>query len=217
MINKEKITRLDIYGENGERLLSTKAFNFPRDFFKIKGYELVSVRGNDLPVLKKAEQISIIFEYLNGTRIKCKSKVDISTPQQMNFHVDDGVVLEERRRSFKVNTSEPAYILRIEREDDIIDLEEQQEVKILNINLTGILMKSDMDIKISDVLSLKMLDGAMELRAEILRRQMNTEGELVGYGCRFLDVTQSQEERLARYLFECQLAARDQRKKNESR
>ena len=37
MISKEKIKKLDIYTESGERILTTNRFTFPRDFFKIKG------------------------------------------------------------------------------------------------------------------------------------------------------------------------------------
>lgn len=216
MINKEKITKLDIYGENGQRLITTKAVTFPRDFFKLRGLELVSVKGSDLPLLRKDEQITAIFEYLNGTRIKCETKVDISTENQLNFHVDDGEVLEERRDSYKVSTCEPAYIFRIEHGEEVIDLEEESQATILNINLSGVLMKSSLKLEVSDVVTIKMLSDAMELRTEILRRQLDNYGELVGFGCRFLDVTHSQEEKLARYIFECQLAERE-RKKNEGR
>lgn len=216
MISKDKILKADIYKADGSHLLTTKAITFPRDFFKVKGYELVSIRSTKLPVIRKNDELTVVFEYSNGTRIRCKTKVDISTSEQMNFHVDDGEVLEERRNSYKVATKEPAYIIRLETQDDTIDLEEPFKVTILNINLSGILMHSDMELKIGDIVTIKLLNGNMELRTEILRRQFNNDGELVGYGCRFLDVTPSQEEKIARHLFECQLAERD-RKKNESR
>ncbi len=218
MINKEKIAKLDIYDENGKHVLTTKSFAFPRDFFKIKGYELVSIKGNSLPVIKKDEKITVIFQYLNSTRIQCTSKVDISTAYQLNFHVDEGVVLEERRGSYKVETCEPAYIVRIDRDDDVIDLEEEFKVTVLNINLTGIFMKCDMELKVGDVVTLRLLPDAdnMELQTEILRRQLDSDGNFLGYGCRFVIVTQPDEERIARHLLECQQAQRE-RRKNESR
>lgn len=216
MINKEKITKADIYDENGILLLSTKSITFPRDFFKLRGLELVSVKGNDLPIFHKDDKIKIIFEYMNGTRIECMSKVDISTDQQLNFHVGEGVVLEERRRSFKVETIEPAFIKRIERNEEVLDPETAQDATILNINLGGVLLKTDAELLVDDIIDLSIVPVPLDLRAKILRRQTDISGELVGYGCCFLDVTTIQEEKLARHLLECQLAERE-RRRNEGR
>lgn len=216
MINKEKITKADIYDENGNLLLSTKSVTFPRDFFKLKGLELVSIKGSDLPIFHKDDKIKIIFEYINGTRLECHSGVDISTDKQLNFHVGEGIVLEERRRSFKVTTVEPAFIMRIERNEEVFDLETKKDATILNINLGGVLLKSDAELVVGDIIDLSILPDPMYLRAKILRKQTDSSGELIGYGCCFLDVTTTQEERLARYLLECQLAERD-RRRNEGR
>lgn len=217
MISKEKIKKLDIYTESGERILTTNRFTFPRDFFKIKGYELVTVRGRDLPVLDKENVIDVIFEYVNGTRIKCRTHVDISTDSQLNFHVDDGEVLEERRRSYKVATKEAAYITLIERGEEVIELEEPFEATILNINLGGVLLRCDIELFPKDIVSFIFLPDNMEVKAEILRVQHDSEGGTDGYGCQFLGVTASQEERLARHLFECQMAERERMKQKESR
>lgn len=214
MINKDKIQRVDIYDQDGKRVLSTKAFSFPRDFFKIKGYELVAIKGNNLPMLSKGDRITVIFEYLNGTRIQCQTRIDLSTDLQLNFHVDDGMVLEERRGSYKVNTPGAfAKILHIERgEEEITELEEPYSAAILNINLTGVLMKCDMELSVGDIVRLKLLDDPIELNSEVLRLQLDNDGEFVGYGCRFLDVTPPQEEKIARFIFNCQLAERERRK-----
>lgn len=214
MLNKDKIQRLDIYDESGKRVLSTKSFLFPRDFFKIKGYELVAVKGNNLPLLSKDERITVIFEYLNGTRIECRTKADLSTGLQLNFHVDEGMILEERRGSFKVTThAAEARLLHIERgEDEVIDLEYPCDASIININLTGVLMKCDIELNEGDIVRMKLLDDPIELNSEVLRRQLDDNGTLIGYGCRFLDVTPPQEEKIARFIFNCQLAERERRK-----
>lgn len=218
MINKDKIQRLDIYDESGKRILSTKSFMFPRDFFKLKGLELVAVKGSNLPQLSKDEHITVIFEYLNGTRIECRTKIDLSTDLQLNFHVDDGMILEERRSSYKVNTPDAvAKILHIERgEDEVIDPEEPYIASIININLTGVLMSCDFEFTEGDIVRMSLLDDPIELNSEILRRQLDDKGGLIGYGCRFLDVTPPQEEKIARFIFNCQLAERE-RRKNEGR
>lgn len=214
MLNKDKIIKVDIYGEDGVRLLSTRSFAFPKDFFRIKGWELVAIKAKDLPVLKKEEKISAVFEYINGTRIKCETRVDISTSYQMNFRVDEGEVMEERRGSYKVNTpNATAHIIRIEKnEDEVIDMIEPYEAKIVNINLSGVLMSCDLKLSPGEVVTMRLLDDSVELRSEVLRRQLNDNGELVGYGCKFPDVTPAQEERIAKYILDCQLAERNRRK-----
>lgn len=211
MINKDKIKRVDVYNSSGKRIISTEAFGFPRDFFKIRGYELVSIRGSNLPIIPKTESIKVVFEYSTGTRIECITRADISMDNQLNFHVDDGVVLEERRGSYKVETPNAfAKILRIERGDEeITDLEDPYSAAILNINLTGVLMKCDIELQVGDIVVLKFLDDSVVLQTEILRLQLNDKGELIGYGCRFNNVSPSQEEKIARYIFECQLAERE--------
>lgn len=213
MINKDKITKADVYNEKGELMFTTRSITFPKDFFKLKGLELVSIRGNDLPFFKKSDVITVIFEYINGTRLKCVSKVDISTQYQLNFHVGEGEVLEERRRSFKVKTQEPTFIYRIERGEEIIDLEIPQRATVLNINLGGVLMTCEMELIPGDIVSQKVLPEGMDVRSRILRRQTDRDGNLIGYGCCFLDITAPQEEKIARHLMDCQLAERDRRRK----
>ena len=217
MISKEKIKKIDIYREDGERILTTNRFTFPRDFFKIKGYELVAIRGRGLPIVEKDHNIDVIFEYVNGTRIKCRTHADISTDQQLNFHVDDGEVLEERRRSYKVTTKEAAYITAIERGEEVIELEEPHEATILNINLGGVFLTCDIELFAGDFVDFIFLPDNMEVKAEILRVQRDTSGGVEGYGCRFLGITPSQEERLVRHLFECQMAERERLKQKEGR
>lgn len=210
MINKDKIRKVDIYCSDGKHMLCTSKIQFPRDFFKIRGWELVTVKSSGLPVFSKEDSFYAIFEYTDGTRIKCETRIDISTEYQLNFHVDEGMVLEERRNSFKVTTPNTfAYIIRIERGEEVIDLEEELKVRIININLTGVLMSCEIDLDPENIVTLKLLDGAMELRTEILRKQLDSAGELTGYGCRFLDVSPAQEEKIARYIFDCQLAERE--------
>ena len=53
MINKDKIVRVLIYsiGVGEKLLLATKSVYFPRDFFKVKGTDLVMLKCNDFPVI----------------------------------------------------------------------------------------------------------------------------------------------------------------------
>ncbi|MDE5577066.1 MAG: PilZ domain-containing protein [Oscillospiraceae bacterium] len=217
MINKDKINRVLVYNQRGRMLLSAKSVSFPKDFFKIKGMDLVMLKGTDFPLISKGEPVEAIFEYLNGDRIKYNTVIDICTEYQINFHVGEGEVLKERRRSFKVMVDmsgiSPFYI----RGEEMFAFDDPIELHIINLNLGGVFFSSNSGFEVGDQVMLNFLDGEMKLLTEILRIQRNDNGEIEGYGCRFLDVNQSQEERLARFIFDCQVLERDRRRALEAK
>ncbi len=216
MINKDKINRVLVYNQRGRMLLSTKSVSFPRDFFKIRGKDLVMLKGTDFPLISKGEPVEVIFEYFNGDRVKYNTLVDICTEYQINFHVGEGEVLQERRRSFKVmvdmNGLSPFYI----RGEEMFAFDDPIELHIINLNLGGVFFSSTSGFEVGDQVMLNFLDGEMKLLIEVLRVQRNDSGEIEGYGWRFLDVNQAQEERLARFIFDCQVMERDRRRAVES-
>ncbi len=216
MINKDKISRVLVYDAKGKLIISTKSVFFPKDFFKLKGKELVMLKGSDFPLISKGENIEVVFEYLNGTRIKYDTTIDLCTEYQINFHVGQGEVLEERRRSFKVsvdfNGLSPFFI----RGEEMYAFDDPIMLHFVNINLGGVYFSSNSEFEKGDQVMLNFLDGEMQLLAEILRVQKNDEGKIDGYGCRFLEVNQAQEERLARFIFDCQVLERERRKAKES-
>lgn len=216
MINKDKISRVLVYDAKGKLIISTKSVFFPKDFFKIRGKELVMLKGSDFPLISKGENIEVVVEYINGTRIKYDTTIDLCTEYQVNFHVGQGEVLEERRRSFKVsvdfNGLSPFFI----RGEEMYAFDDPIMLHFVNINLGGVYFNSNSEFELGDQVMLNFLDGEMQLLAEILRVQKNEEGEIDGYGCRFLDVNQAQEERLARFIFDCQVLERERRKAKES-
>lgn len=216
MINKDKISRVLVYDAKGKLMISTKSVFFPKDFFKIRGKELVMLKGADFPLISKGENIEVVVEYITGTRVKYDTTVDLCTEYQVNFHVGQGEVLEERRRSFKVsvdfNGLSPFYI----RGEEMYAFDDPIMLHFVNINLGGVFFNSNSEFEAGDQVMLNFLDGEMQLLAEILRVQKNDEGEIDGYGCKFLDINQSQEERLARFIFDCQVLERERRKAKES-
>ncbi len=209
MINKDKINRVLIYDLSGRLLVASKNISFPKDFFKIKGKELVMLKGRDFPLIANGEPIEAIFEYINGNRIKYKSSIDICTEYQINFHVGEGEVLEERRRSFKVTVDfdgiSPFYI----RGEEMYPFDDPIELHFINLNLGGVFFSSNSTFETGDQVMLSFFEDEMKLLAEILRVQRNEKGEVEGYGCKFLSVNQSLEERLARFIFDCQVAERE--------
>jgi len=218
MIKKDKIGRVVIYDNKERMLLATKSVYFPRDFFRIKDRDLVMIKGTDLPLIPKDEYIVAVFEYINGVRMKYTTSVDLSTESQMNFHVGDGIALEERRASYKINIEfevpSPFYI----RNEEIVSFDKPISIHVCNINLGGVYIKTDYDFETGDQLMLLMFGGEMELLTEILRAQKVLGTDTIdGFGCRFLSITQSQEERLARFIFDCQLAEREKQKQKRDK
>lgn len=218
MINKDKISRVLIYDQKGRLLVTTKSVSFPKDFFKIKGQDLVMLKGSGFPLISKGEYIDTVFEYINGTRMKYTTSIDLSTEYQINFHVGEGIALEERRHSFKINVSFNAIIPFYIRNEEMVTFDEPVTVGVVNLNLGGVYFRSDFDFEEGDQVMLSFMDGEMELLTDILRAQKKPDSDTVdGYGCRFLNITQAQEERLARYVFECQLAEREKLKERNSK
>ena len=215
MINKDKIKKVLVYNSAGKLLISTESVYFPRDFFKVRGSELVMLKGKDYPIISKDEQIEAIFVYISGDRVSYRTHVDLCTEYQVNFHVSDGELLQERRRSFKVTVdmdgSSPFYI----RGEEMYNFDAPVELHFLNLNLGGVLFSSNSTFEPGDQVMLHFMDNEMQLLAEVLRAQKDEKGNLVGYGCRFMNINQTQEEKLARFIFDCQVAERD--KKNSSK
>lgn len=209
MINKDKINRVLVYDLSGKLLIATKSVSFPKDFFKIKGKDLVMLKGTDFPLISNGEAIEAIFEYVNGNRVKYDTSIDLCTEYQVNFHVGEGETLKERRRSFKVtvdfNGISPFYI----RGEEMFSFDDPIELHFINLNLGGVYFTSNSTFEVGDQVMLHFLDGDMHLLAEILRIQRKEDGSVDGYGCRFLDVSHAQEERLARFIFDCQVAERE--------
>lgn len=218
MINKDKINRVLIYDQKGRLLVTTKSVSFPKDFFKIKGQDLVMLKGSGFPLISKGEYIDVVFEYINGTRMKYTTSIDLSTEYQINFHVGEGIALEERRQSYKINVSFDALIPFYIRSEEMVTFDEPVVVSVVNLNLGGVYFRSGFDFEEGDQVMLNFMNGEMELLTDILRAQKKPDSDTVdGYGCRFLNITQSQEERLARYVFECQLAEREKLKEKNSK
>ncbi len=209
MVNKEKITKVDVYDSGGNRVLSVKEVFFPRDFFKIKGKELVLIKGVNLPLLDKGQLIDVVFEYVNGTRVKYITTIDIATEFQINFHLGEGTELEERRRSFKVASCFHGHSDYFIRNEETFDHEEPIQLCFKDINIGGTFFRTSYIHQEGDQVMLSFLDGKIEILAEVLRVQDKDEKGEFGYGCKFLNVTHAQEETIARFIFDCQLAERE--------
>ena len=171
------------------------------------------LKGSGFPPVSRNEHIEAVFEYINGTRVKYKTVVDLSTEYQMNFHVGEGEAMEERRRSFKINVELAGVVHFYMRDEQVFSFDEPIDVEMKNINLGGVFFRSEYVFEKGDQVMLSFLDGKMEFLSDILRVQTKAgTDEVDGYGCRFLNVTPVQEEQLAKFIFDCQIAEREKRK-----
>jgi hypothetical protein len=218
MINKEKIQKLTVYDINDHMLFSVTPdkISFPKDFFKLNKTDLVVIKAKDLPVFFKGTQITVIFEYLTGLRMKYPTSVELGTEVQMNFRVGDGIALEERRRFYKVPVDFTGTATFMIRDDEVTPFEPPITLRFYDLNLGGVFFNSnDFEFVAGDQLQIIFIDGEMTLLTEVLRIQKNPDNTIKGYGARFLTVTAVQEERLSRFIFDCQLAERERRRRNE--
>ncbi len=211
LINKLNIIRLEIRNLEGKVLLTTQSFEFAKDFFAIKSNEFVIIKGNDLPEIPKGEPVDVYFYYRNGTRIKVRTGIDIASGQQINFHVgNDYIVMEEHRSSYKTNVDINGTVFTFKRGEDIFDFEKPYlTVHIHNINLGGVFISSAYEFTPDDLLSLQLIRDDLVLDTRILRRQLDEDGHIVGYGCCFEQVRSAQEAIISRFIFDCQLAERE--------
>lgn len=217
MINKDKISRVLLYDTDETLLFATQSVFFPKDFFKVKGMDFVMIKGTSLPTDMSGESIDVIFEYTNGTRVKYRTTVDLCTEYQMNFHVADGEILQERRRSFKVMVDMDGQSPFFIRGEEMFSFDDPVELHFVNLNLGGVFFATNSEFEPGDQVMLNFWDGEMSLLAEILRVQHNEDGEIEGYGCKFLDVNSAQEEKLAKFILDCQVLERERKRAAESR
>jgi hypothetical protein len=218
MINKEKIQKLTVYDINDHVLFSVPPdkISFPKDFFRSSKTDLVVIKAKDLPVYFKGTRIIVIFEYLTGLRMKYDTVVDIGTESQKNFHVGDGMALEERRRFYKVPVDFSGFGMFMIRDEEVTPFEPPIDLKFHDLNLGGAFFHTDARaFTVGDQIQVVFIDGEMTLISEVLRVQKNPDDTIRGYGTRFISITPAQEERLSRFIFDCQLAERERRRKRE--
>ena len=206
MLEKEKILKIEIYDSKEKFITATKVFSFPKELFKAKGTVLMLFKSNALGKLKKGDTAILIFEYINGTRHRCQTRIDKAEKSEYEVRIGELTEIKERRASFKVSTNEPVIIYKSKSEK-----EEGKDGKILNINLGGVLLKYDDGLVVGQEIYLNMLGGELELRTRILRRQLDAGGKFVGYGCQFLDVEPHEEEIIAKFILQCQVEERKRR------
>lgn len=206
LLNKEKVLKVEIFDAKERFLGTTRVFSFSKSLFKSSTVGM-TIKCNNLPNMKKGDSVCLVFEYVNGSRHRTVTKLDSASKAQIEVKVGEVTEIAERRRSFKIATKEKATVFKTKSEK-----EEGIEAMILNINLGGVLLKCDEFFNVGTVIYLNTFSGGLEVPTKILRRQNDPNGNFVGYGCQFVDISEAEEEIVAKYILECQVAERERRK-----
>lgn len=212
MLVREQIVKMDILAVDETMILTAGGGKFSLqtvDGGINDGDTIMIIKGVDLPEIGMGTALSVVASTKNGKRIKYPSFVSLSTSHQLNIIIRDkqGSDLEERRRYYKIDVDISCVINSVERGEDKDVLSNPYLTQIRDLNIGGIfLCMCSEPLELHDKLSLTInLDiKTITLDAEILRIQRNAAGGVVGYGCRFVNITPAHEDVISRYVFQLQ-------------
>lgn len=165
---------------------------------------LLIIKGQDLPDLKTNTPVYAYIHSPSGVRVRYSGWVSLSTEFQLNilYRQSSRLVVQERRRFYKVRTELPARITSINRQGILCCLDKPLPVTVTDMSLGGICMvRTGGLLERDDVVTLRtdVFDNVLDLSAKILRADERPGGQ-AGYGCQFLGLNQLQEGVLSRYI-----------------
>ncbi len=213
MFEKDRTLKLDIVTPSGTRILTAtgKQFSTPSHINSVTGRpeNILMIKGRTLPEVEADSLVYIISYMRTGERIRYSGKITLSTELQLNILLDMGsaMKMEERRRYFKVEADISCIITQVTdafgKTNDV-----PSKARIRNLNIGGVfLCVSDVELHKGDVieLSVDLENETRIIAAEVLRVQLNAAGDIMGYGCRFSNITPKIEAVLAKYVYRTQL------------
>ena len=215
MLTREKILKLDIVTPEDVRILSAGNKQFTLREYNNATYSqnpdmMLITKGKGLPEIQHNAEVFMIAYMRNGNRIKFPAYVSMSTEMQMNLvvRVESGVVLEERRRYYKVEVNIPCVVNMVERDNNRKVLESPYLTKVKDINIGGVFLMvcSNENLQAGDkmLITIDLKDRSLDVEAEILRVQKNAAGDIEGFGCRFVNMSAADEDIVSKYIIECQ-------------
>lgn len=194
-------------------IISSETFSFSDISTHPDGDIPIVIKGEVKKVVNIDSKIKIILYYINGDREQYITKADLCTAYQLNAVLhNDGVILEERRRYYKLKVNLASKIIHIMNENKEILLEEEIPVTIKDINIGGVFIECSKNcLNVNDCINLEInLHGnEMILFSKVLRIQ-NSENNSYGYGCCFIHLTTKQEEIIAKFINQIQRERMDE-------
>ncbi len=203
MENTDKYIK--VYNENHELLCSGHLLSINNG--------IIMVKGNDLPTIDTKTKVIIeIYSVLSGiSPYFCE--INVSSPNQLNAKIIRTDPITERRNALKVRTDLCFMLDTLYRNDEDINKDIPKIIiNILNLSVGGMLISSNYDLMIGDVITFKFIYEKYRiiLKAKIIRIDKKYDKitkELSGknYGCSFERMSSFNESVITKYLFDRQL------------
>lgn len=225
MLDRDKILKIELTTATGRKLVVAQKdqLSFPRMFIDdIPVDNIIIIKGKDFPEFEIDRSLYVITYMKNGDRIRYTGVVKMSLPNQVNVQIRNeyGTLMAERRRYFKVEANLNAVVTGFMRGEDSYALDDPFTCVIRNINIGGIFVaQMQHQFALGDVLFIRFGSdvGTVSLMAKIIRLQRNSDGEMEGYGCQFINTDPQQEELLAKLVFEIQLHQRQEQMERDEK
>ncbi len=212
-VDSKKVLKIEAYTMSNKLIVSSADFSVTNIDIRHKNMEQVVLKADIKNPVSASQKIKIIVYMLNGDRLQYTTSVDLCTTFQLNAMIDENfVILEERRRFYKVKVKLKAMVVLVSDEDKEIIVDKPFNVIIRDINIGGIYIESsNIRLKVNDIINiqLNLCDRDMVLCAKILRCQ-NVGMSNEGYGCSFINIKNSQEEQIAKYINKIQRERMDE-------
>ena len=206
----EKVVKIEVYNPKGRFLTVTSLFKYPKELIKKGKGILVSFTGQNLENLRCGDNIRLVFVYADSSRHETTTTIEKKEDIEFTVRIGEVTQLEERRRSFKIVINKKIDVYLSKKADA-----KCHKGKVVNINLGGVLLKFEEDLPVGSEIWLNFPEVNLEFRTQVLRKQLDANGKFIGYGCQFLDVTNSKEEALSQYIMQCQIEERRRLKSME--
>lgn len=216
-----KVIKVEVIDERGKILVeSEKGFTLPRDMSESDA--IVIIKGKDLPELDRNEIVSVVTTSKSADRVMYHGAVSMSIDTQMNIRLlqsGDMMLLQERRRFFKIKVNESGRALFFVRDEKTIRFDEPLEIAVRDINVGGMFMIcADYEFMEEDLICFDIdlrTNEPLNAAARVLRVQRNSDGVITGYGCEFQGLTASQEDKIGRFILKVQTELRARESETE--
>lgn len=198
-------------------IISSDTFSFS-DKQSYSGNEtFIVIKGDIKEPVKINRIIKVVLYYVSGDRVQYTTNANLCTTYQLNAMLSgESVLLEERRRFYKLKITMCATVINVMNEDrEVID-EEEFPVLIKDINIGGVFIEcKNNKFNINDYINIKikLCNCEMILFAKVLRTQ-RVEDNVEGFGCCFINIRNRHEEIIAKYINQIQRERMDQIKLN---
>ncbi len=216
-----KVIKIEVLDTKGTLLLSAdKNFIVPANISSDED-SIIMIKGRDLPELEYNAVVSVIMTTKSNDRIKLMGAVSVSIDSQLNIKIlqsGSTMILEERRRFYKLKVHVPGRSLFYVRDEKTIRYDEPHSIDILDINVGGLFMTSEDEYLEDDLVCVEadlFEEYPLNAAVRVLRIQRDGEGNVLGYGCEFRGLTAAQEDYIGKYIYKIQSEERMKRAAQE--